>query len=91
MLFCIFYDIIQTLCVVASGLRDYELEKHDALQQELQQKICSKIQYVMVNVRAARRYGIYPRSFSIPDEGGARVWYVKTTEGMSCTRRDAVC
>ena len=47
--------------------------------------------YVMVNVRAARRYGIYPRSFSIPDEGGARVWYVKTTEGISCTRRDAVC
>ena len=40
--------------------------------------------YVMVNVRA------YPRSFSIPDEGGARVWYVKTTEGISCTRRDAV-
>ena len=33
------------------------------------------IQYVMVNVRAARRYGIYLRSFSIPDEGGARVWY----------------
>ena len=47
--------------------------------------------HVMVNVRAARRYGIYPRSFSIPDEGGARVWYVKTTEGISCTRRDAVC
>ena len=46
--------------------------------------------YVMVNVRAARRYGIYPRSFSIPDKGGARVWYVKTTEGISCTRRDAV-
>ena len=40
---------------------------------------------VMVNVRAARRYGIYPRSFSIPDEGGgARVFYVKTTEGISC-------
>ena len=39
--------------------------------------------YVMVNVRAARRYGIYLRSFSIPDEGGARVWYI------SCTRRDA--
>ena len=33
--------------------------------------------YVMVNVRAARRYGIYPRSFSIPDEGGARVWYAR--------------
>ena len=38
--------------------------------------------YVMVNVRAARRYGIY-RSFSRLDEGGARVWYVKTTEGIS--------
>ena len=22
----------------------------------------------------------------VPDEGGARVWYVKTTEGISCTR-----
>ena len=45
----------------------------------------SRQHYVMVNVRAARRYGIYQRSFSIPDEGGARVWYVKTTEGISET------
>ena len=29
---------------------------------------------VMVNVQAARRYG---RSFSIPDEGGARGWYAR--------------
>ena len=46
--------------------------------------------YVMVNVQAARQYRIYLRSFSIPDEGGARGWYVKTTEGISCTRRDGV-
>ena len=52
--------------------------------------IFNKQSQVMVNVRAARRYGIYPRPFSIPDEGGARVWYVKTTEGISCTCRDAV-
>ena len=52
----------------------------------------------MVNVRAARRYGIYPRSFSIPDEGGARVWYVKTNRTMqreaasrACGKRGVLC
>lgn len=39
--------------------------------------------HVMVSGKAVRDI-----PFSIPDEGGARVWYVKMTEGIS---RDAVC